>query len=286
MGLNEREMLRRFSRSWKVAWWGSVEKKEDLNFFGLRGSLYKLDHVSRTLREDWTTEDALSGSGEEDQMARLSAYREAWAPRGKFLVMPSANRMKRTGPTTKPWKTPRLMRKQRLREPPIWTLALRSERKESTQRTKQGVSLSERSLWNRAERQTESKALEKSTDAKMVRSGGFFFWKPSQIGWDRVRIWSRDDLPGRKPAWQVERRWFDSRWKVRRERIKRSKSLEVQEAREMGRKEDGEEVGFSGFLFPSTIHSVPPSPGLNSPLPFANSPLPLHLALTRLPILY
>ena len=55
------------------------------------------------------------------------------------------------------------------------------------------------------------------------------------------------DLPGRKPAWQVERRWFDSRWKVRRERIKRSKSLEMQEVREMGRKEDGEEVGFSGL---------------------------------------
>ena len=33
----------------------------------------------------------------------------------------------------------------------------------------------------RAECQTESKALEKSTEAKIVRSGGFFFWKPSQI---------------------------------------------------------------------------------------------------------
>ena len=47
-------------------------------------------------------EDALSGSGEEDQMARLSAYREAWAPRGKSLVMSSTNRMKRTGPSTEP----------------------------------------------------------------------------------------------------------------------------------------------------------------------------------------
>ena len=33
----------------------------------------------------------------------------------------------------------------------------------------------------KTECQTESKALEKSTEAKMVRSGGFFFWKPSQI---------------------------------------------------------------------------------------------------------
>ena len=79
-------------------------------------------------------------------MARSLAYREAWAPRGKSLVMSSTNRMKRTGPSTEPWGTPRLMRKERLREPPTWTLALRSERKERTQRTKQGGSLSERSL--------------------------------------------------------------------------------------------------------------------------------------------
>ena len=144
--------------------------------------------------------------------------------RGKSLVMSSRNRVKRTGPSNQDLGTSRPLRKERLREPPIWTLALRSERKERTQRTKQGRSLSERNLWNRAECQTEQKALEKSTDAKMVRSGGFFFWKPSQINWDRVRIWSRDDLPERKPAWQVERRWFDSKWKVRRERIKRSKT--------------------------------------------------------------
>ena len=37
----------------------------------------KLDNVSRALRENWTTKDVLSGSGEEDQMARSSAYREA-----------------------------------------------------------------------------------------------------------------------------------------------------------------------------------------------------------------
>ena len=39
-----------------------------------------LDHVSRTVWEDWTTEDALSWSEEEEQMARLSAYRGAWHP--------------------------------------------------------------------------------------------------------------------------------------------------------------------------------------------------------------
>ena len=40
------------------------------------------------------------------------------------------------------------------------------------------------------------------------------------------------------------------------------------------------------MLLPSTIPSAPPSPWLSSPLLSPNSPLPLHLALTRLPILY
>ena len=45
-------------------------------------------------------------------MARSSAYREAWAPRSKSLVMSSTNRMKRTRPSTEPWGTPRLMRER------------------------------------------------------------------------------------------------------------------------------------------------------------------------------
>ena len=39
-------------------------------------------------------------------MARSSAYREAWAPRSKSLVMSSTNRINRTGPSTEPWGDP------------------------------------------------------------------------------------------------------------------------------------------------------------------------------------
>ena len=172
---------------------------------------------------------------------------------GRQENLSSTNRMKRTGPSTEPWVTPRLMRKERLWEPPTWTLALRSERKERTQRTKQGGNLSERSPWNRAECQTESKGLEESTDAKMVRSGGLFFGKTSQIDQDRARIWSRDDPPGQKPAWQVKRRWPAPRRKTRRERIKRSKRLEMQEVRETGQKQDGEEAGHPGSRMGMTV---------------------------------
>ena len=146
MGPNKRGKPKRFSRGWKVARWGSAEKKEDPHPPGPSGSLHKTDHVSRTAREDRTTEEAPSGSGEEDQTARLSAHREAWAPRGKSLVTPSTNRIKRTGPSIEHRGTPRPMRKERLREPPTWTPAPRSERKERTQRTKQGAREKEQSV--------------------------------------------------------------------------------------------------------------------------------------------
>ena len=45
---------------------GICREKGGLTLLWMSGSLLKLDHVSRTAREDWTTEEALSGSGEED----------------------------------------------------------------------------------------------------------------------------------------------------------------------------------------------------------------------------
>ena len=53
---------------------GTVEKKDDSHFFGLSGSLHKLDHVSKTAREDWTTEEALRrvwGGGPDGQIVSI-----------------------------------------------------------------------------------------------------------------------------------------------------------------------------------------------------------------------
>ena len=66
------------------------------------------DHVSRTVREDWTTEEALSGSwgrGPDGQIVSIQGGHGR--PRGKSFVMSSTNRMKRTGPRTEPRGTPR-----------------------------------------------------------------------------------------------------------------------------------------------------------------------------------
>ena len=56
---------------------GICGEKRGLALLWIERKSPKLDNVSRALRENWTTEDALSVSGEEDQMARSSAYREA-----------------------------------------------------------------------------------------------------------------------------------------------------------------------------------------------------------------
>ena len=135
VGFNKRGMPRRFSRGWKWL---------DGDLYRKRRTHTSFDWVEVSI--SWTMFLGQWGRIGQQKMlwaglrrrTRSSAYMEAWASRGKSLVMSSTNRMKRTGPSTEPWGTLGLMRKKRLQKPPTWTLAQRSERKERTQRTKQG----------------------------------------------------------------------------------------------------------------------------------------------------
>ena len=153
-------------------------------------------------------------------------------------------REKSTGPRTDPCGTPRRTRKERL----LWfwktTEARLSERKDWVQRAKQGGKPAEISLWKREGCQTESKALEKSIVARIVQEPGLGLLNPSEMDWERYRIWSSVDRPRRKPAWWGERMELDSRKKSRRDRMMRSNSFDMQEVREIGRKEAGESRGF------------------------------------------
>ena len=100
------------------------------------------------------------------------------------------------------------------------------------------------SLWKRAGCQTESKAFEKSIVDRIVREPGLGLLNPSKMDWERYRIWSSVNCPGRKPACRGERIELDSKKKSRRDRMMRSKSSDTQEMREIGRKEAGESRGF------------------------------------------
>ena len=99
-------------------------------------------------------------------------------------MMSSTNRMKKTGPSTEPRGNPSSDAERKA--------AGTTNLDFSSTVRKQGAypKNEEKGEFEQGEfmKQTESKALEKSTDAKMVRSGGFFFWKPPQIDCDRVRI--------------------------------------------------------------------------------------------------
>ena len=90
------------------------------------------------MKEDWTTEDALSGSEEEDQIVSIQG---GMGTLRKILgdVINKQDEEDWIKYRTEPWVTPRLMQKERLREPPTWTLALWLERKGQIQRTKGGV---------------------------------------------------------------------------------------------------------------------------------------------------
>ena len=72
----------------------------------MSGSLHKLDHVSKTAKEDWTTEEAFErGLGRRTRWPNRQ-HTGGMGTRSKSLVMSSTNRMKRTGPSTEPWGDP------------------------------------------------------------------------------------------------------------------------------------------------------------------------------------
>ena len=58
---------------WRLAWWGSTEKKEASHLLGLRGRHQYSDQRSNRNRAPCVASTAVGTQGEEDQMARSSA---------------------------------------------------------------------------------------------------------------------------------------------------------------------------------------------------------------------
>ena len=73
VGLKRRQEPSRRRLGWKLAWWGSTEKKEASHLFGLRGNHQCSDQRSNRNRATCVASTAVGTEGEEDQMARLSA---------------------------------------------------------------------------------------------------------------------------------------------------------------------------------------------------------------------
>ena len=96
------------------------------------------------------------------------------------------------------------------------------------------------SLWKREGCQTESKALEKSIVAWIVPPG---FVKPIQNKLREIQNLIECRPSRAETGRRGERMELDSRKKSKRDRMIRSKSFEIQEVREIGRKEAGELIG-------------------------------------------
>ena len=58
---------------WRLAWWGSTEKKETPHFLGLRGRHQYSNQRANRNRASYVASTAVGTEGEEDQMARSSA---------------------------------------------------------------------------------------------------------------------------------------------------------------------------------------------------------------------
>ena len=73
VGLKRRREPSKRRLCWKLAWWGSTEKKEALHLLGLRGRHQYSDQRSNRNRAPCVASNAVGSEGEEDQMVRSSA---------------------------------------------------------------------------------------------------------------------------------------------------------------------------------------------------------------------
>ena len=73
MGLKQRRELNKRRFDWKLAWWGSTEKKEASHLLGLRGRHQYSDQHSNGIRAPCVASTAVGIEVEEDKMTRSSA---------------------------------------------------------------------------------------------------------------------------------------------------------------------------------------------------------------------
>ena len=73
VGLKRRREPSRRRLGWRLAWWGSTEKKEASHLIELRGKHQYSDQRSNRNRAPCVVSTAVGTEGEEDQMARSSA---------------------------------------------------------------------------------------------------------------------------------------------------------------------------------------------------------------------
>ena len=83
VGLKRRQELSKSRLGWRLAWWGSTEKKEASHLLGLRGRYQYSDQRSNRNRAPYVTSTAVGTEGEKDQMTRLSAKREQLTDEGR-----------------------------------------------------------------------------------------------------------------------------------------------------------------------------------------------------------
>ena len=114
VGLKRRREPSRRRLGWRLAWWGSTEKKEASHLLGLRGRHRYSDQRYNRNRAPCVTSIAIEAESEEDQMARSSAYREQLTEEGREAGRSLMKREKSTGTRTDPCGTPRRTRKERL----------------------------------------------------------------------------------------------------------------------------------------------------------------------------
>ena len=106
--LERRRESNKSRMGWRLAWWGSTEKKEALHLLGLRGRHQCSDQRFNRNRAACVASTTVGTGGEEDLMARSSYIADGRRHRSREIIN------EERGPRTDPCGTPRRTRKERL----------------------------------------------------------------------------------------------------------------------------------------------------------------------------
>ena len=166
---------------WRLAWWGSTEKKEASHLLELRGTHQYSDQRSNRNRAPFvasTTVGTEGGGGPNGQIVSVKRAADGRRQRSRKIIYEEREKYRakngslRNTSTHSKGTTFVILIDHR-------STPIRKERLSPTSKARREASRNQ--LWKRAGCQTESKALEKSIVDRIVRKPGLGLLNPSEM---------------------------------------------------------------------------------------------------------
>ena len=188
--------------------------------------------VENIARRDWERALEEGWHWKEEDLCRVESLTKEWTSEAEAWRRSFIKRRNRVGERKKPWGTPLETGKDAEVAPSTTTEIMWLDKKLEMSLQKEGVQLYAGSLANRALCQTLSNALEIS---RVTTNDSLKFLREDEQAWVRLERRSPVYLALQKPYWWSERRLLDSRYLMKLELSKVSKTLATAKVRAIGR---------------------------------------------------